>query len=510
MRCEAQLDQGIEIGPQTPLAGEVAERVVSAMVGMDRVAFCNTGSEAVTAAIRVARTVSGRDKIAMFAGAYHGIFDEVLVRAAGFALDADRAGHPAQHGRQRRRPRVWRAPRRSTYLEGPRRSSSRPCSSSRSRAADRSCSPASSSTSVRRLTEASDTALVFDEVVTGFRSHAGGAQAIFGVRADIATYGKVIGGGLPIGLVAGRPEYLDALDGGAWEYGDDSIPEVGVTFFAGTFVRHPLALAAARAVLDHLETSGPDLQRELNLRTTAFVARLDAHARSVGAPVRITHFSSWMCVNFPATSRTSALFYAMMRDRGVHIWEGRCWFLTTAHTRRGPRARLRGLPRARSPSCRPRDLLPGGVEPPVPGARLGQDADGREAWFVPIPTARESTSASRSPQHAMADGASRAAAGRFRPVRAGIRLAGAAAAHRAAGRDVDGRGHGSRGELLVQPVLRVRVARRRCASSRSAPRSIRRIARHEALRAVIAPDGTSLEIRPPFSCGVPARRPVGA
>ena len=154
---------------------------------------------------------------------------------------------------------------------------------------------------VRRLTEASGTALVFDEVVTGFRSHPGGAQAIFGVRADMATYGKVIGGGLPIGLVAGRHEYLDALDGGAWQYGDDSIPEVGVTFFAGTFVRHPLALAAARAVLDQLEEQGPDLQRDLNLRTTEFASRLESHARSVGAPVRIGHFSSWLYVDFPTT-----------------------------------------------------------------------------------------------------------------------------------------------------------------------------------------------------------------
>ena len=92
---QAQLEQGIETGPQTPLAGEVAARV-AAMVGMERVAFCNTGSEAVTAAIRLARTVSGRDRIALFAGAYHGIFDEVLVRPAGQALDAHRPGHPAR------------------------------------------------------------------------------------------------------------------------------------------------------------------------------------------------------------------------------------------------------------------------------------------------------------------------------------------------------------------------------------------------------------------------------
>jgi glutamate-1-semialdehyde aminotransferase len=209
------------------------------MVGMERVAFCNTGSEAVTAAIRVARTVSGRDTIAVFAGAYHGIFDEVLVRPAGgrsmpiapgIPLDMYHNvvvleyGSPAaleylhEHGADLAAVLVEPVQSRRPELQ-----------------------PREFLHEVRRLTEASDTALVFDEVVTGFRTHPGGAQAIFGVRADLATYGKVIGGGLPIGLVAGRREYMDALDGGGWEYGDDSMPEVGVTFFAGTFVRHPLA-----------------------------------------------------------------------------------------------------------------------------------------------------------------------------------------------------------------------------------------------------------------------------
>ena len=95
-------------------------RSSASMTGMERVAFCNTGSEAVTAAIRVARTVTGRDKIAMFAGAYHGIFDEVLVRptvVAAAAFDADRAGHPAEHGRQRRRARLRQPGRRSSTLK---------------------------------------------------------------------------------------------------------------------------------------------------------------------------------------------------------------------------------------------------------------------------------------------------------------------------------------------------------------------------------------------------------
>src|SRR6185436_989207 len=98
---------------------------------------------------------------------------------------------------------------------------------------------------LRELTQQSGSVLIFDEVITGFRVHPGGAQGLFGVRADMATYGKVVGGGFPIGVLAGNAACMDALDGGAWAFGDDSSPEAAMTFFAGTFVRHPLALAAA-------------------------------------------------------------------------------------------------------------------------------------------------------------------------------------------------------------------------------------------------------------------------
>ncbi|MDP8910325.1 MAG: aminotransferase class III-fold pyridoxal phosphate-dependent enzyme, partial [Chloroflexota bacterium] len=375
----AQLDEGIEIGPQSPLAGEVAARV-SEMVRMDRVAFCNTGSEAVTAAIRLARTVSGRDRIAMFAGAYHGIFDEVLVRPAGGRAMPIAPGIPPsmldnvvvlEYGSDDALEylRAHSQELAAVLVE--------PVQSRRPE-----LQPREFLHELRRLTETSGTALVFDEIVTGFRTHPGGAQAIFGVRADMATYGKVVGGGLPIGLITGRREYIDALDGGAWDYGDDSVPEVGVTFFAGTFVRHPLALAAARAVLGHLEEKGPDLQRGLNLRTTEFASRLDAHARSVGAPVRITHFSSWVYLTFPSDVPTAGLFFAMMRDRGVHIWEGRCLFLTTAHTDADLELVFQAF-RDSIAELQAADLLPGADEPPVPGARRGHDPDGREAWFVP-------------------------------------------------------------------------------------------------------------------------------
>jgi glutamate-1-semialdehyde aminotransferase len=238
---------------------------------------------------------------------------------------------------------------------------------------------------LRKITEASGTALIFDEVVTGFRTHPGGAQALFGVRADIATYGKVIGGGLPIGVVAGGSKYLDALDGGAWRYGDQSAPEVGVTFFAGTFVRHPVALAAARAVLLRLQKESPELQRALNLRATRFVDALNAHAEKVRAPVRITHFASWLCVNLPHDLPLANLFFAYMRAKGIHILEGRPVFLTLAHTE-ADLERVANAFRETLAEMQAADFLPGGEEqPPVPGARRGRDASGRSAWFVPDP-----------------------------------------------------------------------------------------------------------------------------
>ena len=383
---EAQLRLGIEIGPQTPLAGEVA-KLVSEMTGMERVAFCNTGSEAVTAAIRVARTVSGRDMIASFAGAYHGVFDEVLVRPTH--VGGELRSMPIAPGIP---PNMvdkilvleYGAPESLKILEeqGPNLAALlvEPVQSRRPE-----LQPVAFLKEARRITEASGTALVFDEVVSGFRSHAGGTQALFGIRADLATYGKVVGGGLPIGLVTGSAKYMDALDGGRWAYGDESFPEVGVTFFAGTFVRHPLALAAAKAVLLKLKEAGPDLQRDLNVRTKKLVDAMNAHADSVGAPVRVTHFCSWFCFNFPHDVPYAGLFYAYLRERGIHMWEGRAGFLTTSHTE-ADLDRVMAAFKETLEEMQEAEFLPGsGAKPPVPGARLGKDREGRPAWFVPDP-----------------------------------------------------------------------------------------------------------------------------
>ncbi|MBV8885706.1 MAG: aminotransferase class III-fold pyridoxal phosphate-dependent enzyme, partial [Chroococcidiopsidaceae cyanobacterium CP_BM_RX_35] len=230
----AQLQQGMEIGPQTPLAGKVA-KLMTEFTGLERVAFCNTGSEAVMTAMRLARTVTGRSTIAIFAGAYHGTFDEVIVRGS-----PKLRSFPAAPGIM---PSMFENVLVLDYgtpesLEILRSRASElaaimvePVQSRRPE-----LQPKEFLQELRQLTERSGTAFIFDEVVTGFRVHPGGAQAYFGIQADIASYGKIVGGGLPIGVVAGQSKFMDALDGGFWQYGDDSFPEVGVTFFAGTFV----------------------------------------------------------------------------------------------------------------------------------------------------------------------------------------------------------------------------------------------------------------------------------
>jgi glutamate-1-semialdehyde aminotransferase len=249
---------------------------------------------------------------------------------------------------------------------------------------------------VRKITAESGAALIFDEVITGFRSHPGGAQALFGIRADLATYGKVVGGGYPIGVMAGRREFMDALDGGHWQYGDDSVPTVGVTYFAGTFVRHPLTLAAAKASLLHMKQHGTALQQRLNERTAAMADELNAFSAQAGAPLRIKHFASLWRTHFDEDHPQQELLFAMMRSRGIHILDNFPCFFTTAHTE----ADFQAITQAWKDSVlelQEAELLPrrtatpltvmDAAEPALPGARLGRDPEGRPAWYVPDPQA---------------------------------------------------------------------------------------------------------------------------
>jgi amino acid adenylation domain-containing protein/natural product biosynthesis luciferase-like monooxygenase protein len=324
-----QLDDGVEVGPGSPLAGEVAELFCD-LTGNERVTFCSTGSEAILGAIRLARTVTGRTKIATTSEAYHGICDEVLVRSAGGRPQPIAPGIPA-HAVSEVLILDWGNPASLDLLRAHAHELAAVLVESvQSRRPE--IQPVEFIREIRRITQESGTAFILDEVITGFRAHPGGVQALWNIRADMVTYGKVIGGGMPIGAIGGRAEYMDALDGGSWQFGDASFPGVGVTFFAGTYVRHPLAMAAAKAVLEHLRDAGPALQLDLAERTASFTAELNAFFDSEGAPIRATHFTSMMYFQFGEAFRHPGLLFFHLREKGLHIWEGRPWFLSTAHT----------------------------------------------------------------------------------------------------------------------------------------------------------------------------------
>jgi len=324
-----QIDLGVEIGPQSYLAGEVAA-LICEMTGMERAAFCNTGSEAVMAALRVARTVTARDKIVYFTGDYHGTFDEVLLRATphgaapiapGIMAGSSNNVMVLEYGSEKSLELIRaHASEIAAVLVEPMQSR------------HPEVQPRAFLHELRRITAEAGTALIFDEVVTGFRVAQGGAQEYYGIRADLATYGKVIGGGYPIGVVAGKAEYLDTLDGGAWQYGDDSAPEVGMTFFAGTFVRHPLALAAAKAVLLHLKEAGPGLQEALSRRVASAAQAVEASFRDAGLNTSVHPCGAWFTFSLPAEARFGSLLYYHMREKGIHILESYPCFFTTAHT----------------------------------------------------------------------------------------------------------------------------------------------------------------------------------
>ena len=389
-----QIDAGYEIGPQHPLAGIVAKQICE-LTGFDRAALCNTGSEAVMGTVRIARTITGRDTLVIFTGSYHGIFDEVIVRGTRKLRSVPAAPGILRNTAENVLVLDYGTPESLAIIRE--RASTiaavlvEPVQSRRP-----DFQPREFLEELRAITSDAGALLIFDEVVTGFRSHPRGAQAVLGIDADLASYGKVVGGGFPIGVIAGKRRYMDALDGGGWQYGDASIPTVGVTYFAGTFVRHPLALAAAHAVLDHLKNAGPALQEQLNTRTTALIDELNAFCTGVGAPIKLTHFSSVWKVNFVEEHPLQDLLFAMMRSRGIHVLDNFPCFFTTAHGEEDFVAIAKAfkesvlelqeaefLPRRRNLDTLAFDA----TKPPVFGARLGKDAEGNPAWFVPNPDA---------------------------------------------------------------------------------------------------------------------------
>jgi glutamate-1-semialdehyde aminotransferase len=224
--------------------------------------------------------------------------------------------------------------------------------------------------------------------------HAGGTQAMFGIKADLGTYGKVIAAGMPIGVIAGKKEFMDALDGGFWQFGDNSVPEAGVTYFAGTFVRHPLALAASKASLEYMKAIGPAFQTGITDMTKRLADLMNSICKKNGVPLFVAQFGSLWKLKFKEEIPYGELVFALMREKGIHIWDGFPCFLTSAHTNKEVEI-IAGkfeesvlelinaeffVPAKENVASNGKHII--NEEPPLPGAKLGRDKNGNPAWFI--------------------------------------------------------------------------------------------------------------------------------
>ncbi|MFV2084571.1 MupA/Atu3671 family FMN-dependent luciferase-like monooxygenase [Micromonospora sp. LOL_021] len=324
------LSRGVQLGPRSVDTGEAAW-LLSELTGMPRVAFANSGTEANSAAIRLARAATGRDKIVMFHGSYHGHADNVLGRSVG--TGADRTTVPVSTGIPASAVADlvvldYGVPESLQVIEALGEQLAavvvEPVQSRHP-----SLQPAKFLRRLRDITRRYGIVLMFDEMLTGFRPHPRGAQGLFNVTPDLATYGKLLGGGFPIGAIAGRADIMDGVDGGFWRYGDDSRPQRETTFFGGTYIQHPVSMAAARAVLTRLTEHSPRLQQELNARTDRLVGTLNEFFTEEQYPLRLNHVGSQFRFEHRADLE---LFYHHLLVKGVYVWEWRNFFLSTAHT----------------------------------------------------------------------------------------------------------------------------------------------------------------------------------
>ncbi|KAA0578715.1 non-ribosomal peptide synthetase/type I polyketide synthase [Azospirillum sp. Sh1] len=322
---------GLVMATRSRHAGEVAE-LFCGLTGMDRVAFCQSGTESVMTAIRLARLATGRQTVALFRNSYHGHSDGVLAQAA-LAADGSPGARPIASGiPEDMVSRVMVLDYgEDSALDTIRRHAGRLAAvlvePVQSRALH--LQPREFLHRLRALTRELGILLIFDEMITGFRLHPGGAQAWFGVEADLATYGKALGGGVQMAAVAGRSTLVDGIDGGVWRYGDSSFPSVPTTFFAGTFNGAPLAMAASRAVLGEMVRRGPALQDGINRLAGDFAAELNGWLEAEEVPMTVVTCGSLF--RFAYSGNLDLLFYHLL-EKGVFVWEGRNCFLSAAHT----------------------------------------------------------------------------------------------------------------------------------------------------------------------------------
>lgn len=267
------VDEGLSFGAPTVRETLMAEKVLELVPSMDMVRMVSSGTEATMSAIRLARGFTGRDTIVKFEGCYHGHSDSLLVKAGSGALTLGIPSSPGvPEGLARHTITLTYNDadqvRRLFASEGPRIA----CVIVEPVAGNMNCVPPISGflETLREVCDASGAVLIFDEVMTGFRVSLGGAQGHYGVRPDLTTLGKVIGGGMPVGAFGGRAEIMAHL------------APLGPVYQAGTLSGNPVAMAAGLKTLELIEGAG--FFEILSAKTEALMTGLKDRARSARIP----------------------------------------------------------------------------------------------------------------------------------------------------------------------------------------------------------------------------------
>jgi glutamate-1-semialdehyde 2,1-aminomutase len=327
---------GTSFGAPSPLEVELGERVRELMPAMERIRFVSSGTEATMSAVRVARAFTGRDAIVKFEGCYHGHADAFLAKAGSGATTL---GVPTSPG-------VPAAAAGQTLLAryNDLRSVEQLCDAHAGRIAALIVEPIAGNMGVvapaegflqgvRDLCARHGIVLIFDEVISGFRASAGGAQAIFGVTPDMTCLGKIIGGGLPVGAYGGRADLMQLVS------------PAGPVYQAGTLSGNPVAMTAGLWALKRLT---PKLYKSLAQHGSMLASGLADAARAARVPLQVNAFGSLVTPFFTsspvrdydsalaANTNAYAVFFRGMLARGVYPPPSQfeAWFLSAAHTSR--------------------------------------------------------------------------------------------------------------------------------------------------------------------------------
>lgn len=330
-------EKGLSFGAATEAEVQMAELITGIVPSVEMVRMVNSGTEAVMSAVRAARGYTGRNKIVKFMGCYHGHSDSMLVQAGSGVMTAgipDSAGVPAGCTQDTLSAIYNDADSvRALFETFPEEIAAvivEPV------AANMGVVPPKKGflEELRGLCTAYGAVLIFDEVITGFRLGIDGAQGWYGVEADLTTFGKIIGGGMPVGAYGGKREIMG------------KVSPAGPVYQAGTLSGNPIAMAAGMTQLTILKDN-PGIYQELNEKGEWFYNELAGILRETGQPWQVNHVGSLGCVFFTdrpvenyADAKTSdtkkfADYFHYMLDNGVHLAPSQfeAMFLSAAHTR---------------------------------------------------------------------------------------------------------------------------------------------------------------------------------